>query len=324
MTPKEYFDRFKGHWFDASFLDEGLEGAPIWDNPRGVRSRDIDWLAFLSEIPLPEALCEGIALEMERIDPPLMIALPHLLTSVVESVRRSQDAPGFKQVAAQLARLQTAAMQLADVAQGGNGKGTPTTKPEWWKYDKDDVYRKHIELGLRVQDGRNPFLHPLLQDHLTMAVAPQAYALIQPNEPETDEDMRNARQSLTYFFKHLHALLPVIENAETITRQLANQSARQRLRGKPEDVARNWSLVRLMWVWRDVLGAEPTIYLLTIRDRVELDEPEPQGCMAFVVANLAHVDPVAPWEYPALERHLQSLKSELPTTSLLRVSSRAN
>jgi hypothetical protein len=21
MTPKEYFNRFKGHWFDASFLD---------------------------------------------------------------------------------------------------------------------------------------------------------------------------------------------------------------------------------------------------------------------------------------------------------------
>ena len=75
MTPKEHFDHFKGHWFDASFLDDGLDGAAVWDNPRGVRSRDIDWLAFLSEIPLPEALCEGIALEMERIDPPLMLAL---------------------------------------------------------------------------------------------------------------------------------------------------------------------------------------------------------------------------------------------------------
>ena len=79
-----------------------------------------------------------------------------------------------------------------------------------------------------------------------------------------------------------------------------------------------------MWVWRDVLGAEPTIYLLKTRDRVELDEPEPQGCMAFIVANLAYVGPVAPREYPALERHLQELRSDIPTASLLRASSRAN
>ncbi len=324
MTPKEYFDRFKGHWFDASFLDEGLDGAPVWDNPKGVRSRDIDWLAFLSEIPLPEALCEGIALEMERIDPPLMLALPHLLRSVVESVRRSQDAPDFRRVAAQLARLRTAARQLAAVAQGSNARAAPTETPEWWKYDTDDVYRKHIELGLRVQDGRSPFLHPLLQDHLTMAIAPQAYALIQPNEPDSDEELHKVRQSLTYFFKHLHALLPDIENAETITRQLADQSARQTRSGNPEDVARNWALARLMWVWRDVLGAEPTIYLLKIRGNVELDEPEPQGCMAFVVANLAPIDPVAPGELPALERRLQELRSDIPTASLLRASSRAN
>ncbi len=157
-----------------------------------------------------------------------------------------------------------------------------------------------------------------------MAIAPQAYALIQPNEPDSDEELHKARQSLTNFFKHLHALLPVIENAETITRQLANQSARLRREGKPEDVARNWAFVRLMWVWRDVLGAEPKIYLLKIRGKVELDEPKPQGCMAFVVANLEHVDPVAPGELPALERHLQELRSDIPTASLLRASSRAN
>ncbi len=324
MTTKEYFDRFKGHWFDASFLDEGLDGAPVWDNPRGVRSRDIDWLAFLSEIPLPEALCDGIALEMERIDPPLMVVLPHLLKAIVESVRRSQEAPDFRRVVAQLACLRAAAMQLADVAQGGNGKGTPTTEPEWWTYDNDDVYRKHIELGLRIQDGRSAFLHPLLQDHLTMAIVPQAYALIQPNEPDSDEELHKVRQSLTYFFKHLHALLPDIENAETIARQLADQSARQTRPGNPEDVARNWLRVRLMWIWRDVLGAEPKIYLLKIRDKVELDEPEPQNCMAFVVANLAPIDPVAPGELPALERHLQSLRSAIPAASLLRASSRAN
>ena len=261
---------------------------------------------------------------MERIDPPLMLALPHLLKSVVESVRRSEDAPGFKEIAAQLARLGAAARRLAAVAQGGKARATPTEKPEWWQYDKDDVYRKHIELGLRVQDGRSPFLHPLLQDHLSMAMAPQAYALIQPDQPNADEKIRTARQTLTYFFEHLHMLLPVIENAETITKQLANQSARLRRDGKPEDVARNWALARLMWIWRDVLGAKPRIYLLKTRDRVELDEPEPQGCMAFVVANLAQVDPVAPWEYPALERHLQNLRSAIPAASLLRTSSRAN
>ena len=157
-----------------------------------------------------------------------------------------------------------------------------------------------------------------------MATAPEAYALIQPNEPDSDEELHKARQSLTNLFKHLHALLPVIENAETITKQLADQSARQRRPGPPEDVARNWALIRLMWVWRDVLGAEPKIYLLKTRNRVELDEPEPRGCMAFVVTNLEHVDPVAPGEYPALERHLQSLRSAIPAASLLRASSRDN
>ncbi len=126
--------------------------------------------------------------------------------------------------------------------------------------------------------------------------------------------------------------ISVVEDATLNTRKLANQSARLRREGKPEDVARNWALIRLMWVWRDVLGAErrdvlgaePTIYLRTIRENIELDEPEPQNCMAFVVANLAPIDPVAPGELPALERHLQELRSDIPTASLLRASSRAN
>jgi hypothetical protein len=83
-------------------------------------------------------------------------------------------------------------------------------------------------------------------------------------------------------------------------------------------------LIRLMWVWRDVLDARTTIYLRKIRDGVELDEFEPHGCMAFIVANLAQIDPVGPWMYEALERQLQELKDLIPERSLLRTASRAN
>ena len=68
-----------------------------------------------------------------------------------------------------------------------------------------------------------------------------------------------------------------------MTKDLA-RDGRKRGAGAPEDEARNWALIRLMWVWRDVLGEEPRIYVQKIRDRAELDEPEPQGCMAFIVA----------------------------------------
>jgi hypothetical protein len=159
MNPDSRFDRFKGHWFDASFLDEELEGDSVWKNPTGVRTRDIDWPAFLTGVPVPRDLRTGIALEVERIDPPLMLVLPRLIKSVFEAVRRSQDAPGFGEIAEQLALLRSAAERLAAVAQGGKPRSSPTAEPAWWKYDA--VYGKHVELGLRVQDGRSEFLHPL-------------------------------------------------------------------------------------------------------------------------------------------------------------------
>jgi hypothetical protein len=76
MNPDSRFDRLKGHWFDASFLVQEIEGDPVWENPIGVRTRDINWPPFLSGVPVPRDLQTGIALELERIDPPLMLVLP--------------------------------------------------------------------------------------------------------------------------------------------------------------------------------------------------------------------------------------------------------
>jgi hypothetical protein len=146
---------------------------------------------------------------------------------------------------------------------------------------------------------------------------PEAWSIVPPEGPEDDEKLRVARQSLTNFFKHLHILIPTIARAEAMTKDLA-RDGRKRGAGAPEDEARNWALVRLIWVWRDVLGQEPRIYVQKIRDRAELDEPEPQGCMAFVVAVFAEIDPVAPWHILALERQLHSLKPAIPEASLLR------
>ena len=317
MNPESRFDRFNGHWFDASFLEEEIEGDPVWENPAGVRTRDIDWPAFLSGVPLPQDLQTGIALGLEQIDPPLMVVLAPLLKSVFDAVRRTQDAPGFKEIAEQLALLRSAAERLAAVAQGGKPRSRPSAEPAWWRYDADDVYRKHIEIGLRVQDGRSPFLHPLLQDHLLLAMLPEAYSLVSPDDPEIEEKQRFGRQSLTNFFKHLHILVPTIARAETMTKELV-RDARKARAGAPGDVARNWALVRLMWIWRDVLREEPTIYLKKIDGRRELDPPEPQDCMAFVVAVRGRFDPVGPWYFAALERQLQELRPAIPEASLLR------
>ena len=220
------------------------------------------------------------------------------------------------EIAEQLALLRSAAERLAAVAQGGKPKSKPSAEPAWWRYDEDDVYRKHIEIGLRVQDGRSKFLHYLLQDHLVLAMLPEAYSLVHPDEPTTDEKLRVARQSLTYFFEHLHILMPTIAKAEAMTRELG-RDGRKKGPGAPEQ-ARNWTLVRLMWVWHDVLGEEPTIYLKTREGTRELDPPEPQGCMAFIVAVLATFNPVGPWYFPALEKQLRSLKADIPNGSLLR------
>lgn len=59
MPPENRFDRFNGHWFDASFLEEDLDGAPVWENPQGIYAREIDWEGFLSGVPLPRELCTG-------------------------------------------------------------------------------------------------------------------------------------------------------------------------------------------------------------------------------------------------------------------------
>jgi hypothetical protein len=137
--------------------------------------------------------------------------------------------------------IRTAAERLAAVAQGGKPRSSPTAEPAWWRYDGNDVYRKHIELGLRVQDGRSEFLHPLLQDHLTLAMLPEVFSILPPDDPEDDEKLRVARQSLTNFFKHLHILIPTIARAEAMTKDLA-RDGRKRDAGAPEDEARNGRL----------------------------------------------------------------------------------
>ena len=132
-----------------------------------------------------------------------------------------------------------------------------------------------------------------------------------------------ARHSVAEFFERLQILIPILVKAEAeaeaepMTEDWGRSSRKVRA-GAPENEALNWALVRLMWVWRDVLGEKPTIYLKRIDSICEMDAPEPQGCMAFIVAVRAKFDAVNPWNFPALERQLQSLKAAIPETSLLR------
>ena len=149
------------------------------------------------------------------------------------------------EIAEQLALLRSAAERLPTVAQGGKPRSSPSAEPAWWTYDEDDVYRKHIELGQRVLEGRGPYLHQLLQEHLVLAMLPDAYSLVHLDEPETDEKLRFALQSLTNFFEHLHILFPTIARAEAMTRELGRDGRKKG--GDLRKPSGAWALAVIPW-----------------------------------------------------------------------------
>lgn len=130
------------------------------------------------------------------------------------------------------------------------------------------------------------------------------------------QEVANDQQDLLRFFEQLSWITSLLEHAEAQARVFSQLVRRSRKKGAPGDEALDWLLVRLMWIWRDVLGQELKIYLRKVRDRANLAIPEPQGCMEFVVFVLRDTDPVRSHQLTALERRLIELKSHVPATLL--------
>lgn len=74
----------------------------------------------------------------------------------------------------------------------------------------------------------------------------------------------------------------------------------------------------MLWIWRDVIGKPIKLSMATIRDRVELEVPEPGPCITFILAAMAHIEPVQPNEYRKLQTRLDRARPAVPEENLVK------
>lgn len=218
-------------------------------------------------------------------------------------------------VSGHLAEMHRAATKLTSLAYGNDGRAPPGKEPPWIVKSSVEGDKGFEELA---NCHRSPFLHPMIQDHIIDSVlngARQAQGM--PCYEAALRDFTEAQGDLMRFFEQLPQITRRLEDAKQHATEVAKISRRYRKKGAPADSALDWLLIRLMWIWRDVLGEELKIYLRKIRKRIILTIPEPTGCMEFVVFVLCAIEHVRPHELGGLERRLIALKSQVPDTPLI-------
>ena len=206
--------------------------------------------------------------------------------------------------------MRRAAAQLSHLAKGGDGEGQPIPTPEWFK----------LENGIDVngEGPRNPALkranpdvHPMIHELLHRARAfnfPGGF-------PQGLAEHRTWRE-VGLFFTWLRLGLQTID--DTIEQIQAVNDVSQAPANRPADDARKWALTRLLWLWRDVIREPIELGMTMTRDRMELQEPEPGLCIAFVLAAMAHIAPVQPHRYRALQTELNRARRAVPEENLVK------
>lgn len=237
-------------------------------------------------------------------------------------MRRMAATPTGDEVADRMSRMRQAAVRLGSLAQGGDGRSPIAREPEWLTRVSDDPLWREYELHVRKHANRTSAIHPHLQDHFGSLFNQGYNDLTDETEREQElERIEDANLAIVAFFSMLPQVVHWLKMAEDHGRAIDAFEQRTRKVGAPKDHARDWALVRLMWIWQDALGRKLTIYLPK-----STDEPVPEAgsLIAFVVEAMTHLEPVAPHQLEALEQHLIRLRPLVPKTPLVKLRSRQN
>jgi hypothetical protein len=299
------------------FFDEDL-----WQSPPCTEV-EVDVATFLEGTIRPIWETEPISIyALTNSARPVAQVLVGVIAGVLGFNRGLKATHGPKEIADKLSDVRDAAMRLGSLAQGNDGE-RPIEKQPSWIYDWRS--RSPISTVDMLASDYSINLHPLLQSLLNLAhdVSPSD----QIDGPIFEAALKRANainQSIVEFFEQVPIIVEQLTSAEEYCRKMVRPYEVEKTKGAPTDRGKDWALTRLLWIWRDAIGQEPTIYLRRTRDGVELEVPEPTGCMAFVVDALSKIEPLKPHQLSGLERKLMDLRPRIPDTPLLKQRSRGN
>lgn len=283
---------------------------------------EIDWDGFFHggwSSPRGFGVLDGSSLVQPEV--PLASALVGATMRVFYVLRQYADAPSFKVVADQIAAMRQSAQRLAWLAQGGNGRG-PVPEAGWWLEPQSDApILRDSERSFIEFEGRSASLHPMIQKGVKLAIPEVRFVPVGTIEKPLPEFLRHGAVK---FFEQLPELIAHFEDAEKHCRERAENEGFTSKRGTKDDLARDWALIRLMWIARDVLDIVPKSYVKRISGRVGTDEPQPNSLVSFVIDAMAHIEPISMAEVTGLERALGDLRKRIPSSKLVVPISRKN
>ena len=285
----------------------------------------VDWQGLLAESEMNHPAVTDMYCTQLRITQHSAIGALVSITASAACIMRDRDAaPLPKEIERQLRELHAALRRVGALAQGKKAEEQIAAKPRW---------HTEAKLGIRGQQDDTPFplqarsriLHPILQDHIELALEHGRDETENVFERGLFDVYLTQQRMLIEFFNNLPQVLDLLQNATAHTEALAGILKRERKKGAPSNRAADWAMVRLMWIWRDVLGREINIYVRRITGPVELDEPEPNACVSFVQRVMERIDPqMLPSNAQNLERKLIELRKKVPPTPLILDPSRKN
>lgn len=259
-------------------------------------------------------------------DLPLVTVLVSLSLNMFEFLQQIDAAPTVDEIVDRLGAVRQQLERLGALAQGGSGRDPISAHPSWLEDHGDDEERRQIDVFIRSQEGRSAYLHPILKHWIEIAFTDGVDMTADDFAKDQNNLVARAKyRKLTEHFDYLPELINIISKAEELCRRDGPTMHKQsRTPGAHGDAAKDWLYVRLMWIWRDILGQELTIYAKRIQDRTELTIPEPQRCMAFIVRIMRDVEAIKPTEILALEKKLGQLAHKVPKNPLAIIHSREN
>ncbi|MEM7667866.1 MAG: hypothetical protein AAF317_01795 [Pseudomonadota bacterium] len=218
-----------------------------------------------------------------------------------------QALPLQRDITGQLEEMKRAALRLANLAQGGDGRGTPSQMPEWAQ--DGHIINTESDGSFETDKRRaNLALHPVLHERLVEVL------------DELDPDVfgttnRERWNRLANLFESIRTLSNLLD----ITAKLARSAGRGEVAPshRSANLPRRWARTRLLWIWRDLIGREVRLSLKDPSEHTTVDTPEPNDCIRFVIQALERIDPVKPHNYPALVSDLRRASDEIPKNNLL-------
>lgn len=316
-TSNDPFGQFREFTTSMS-IDEGIvDGLDLHSEP--LDPFLVDWHGLLagSHMIFPTNF---VALQIDPIvTPTLTVAALISVTATNARIMRDMDAaPTPKEILKQLRELHAALRRVGVLAQGSTGDEQIKSPPNWHTLPNWEAYDEADERPLPLQ-RRSRILHPILQDHIHLALQHGRDEIENDFERKLfDAHLEKQERMLLEFFDELPEVLDWIQKATKSEEAHASAQKRERKKGAPSNRAADWAMVRLMWIWRDVLGREINIYVRRISGQVELDEPEPNACVSFVQRVMERIDPqMLPVGAQNLERKLIALRARVPKEPLV-------